>query len=251
MTYINFTRHPPCSSYVGVPMGPSHDELYCVPVCVFIRTLISLISELWPLSLSICQPTSVAILETKCELEKVWKYHNHLHQIDPIKRSSCTNDFLGQLDLFVISAYAHIHTHTQHTHTPTHTHTPSTLSLQTTGLSTHTQSTQRTLTGILRCARRLAQERWKEVCSDRPPVPSPHPPPLLCSWTLSGECVSAMSIFTHNSLDWVVIPDIQELSGTLLTMVIVWVGWIVPDTLEYPGRYSRHLGRHGRQLPYM
>ena len=218
------------------------------------------ISELWPLSLSLCQPTLIAILETKCDLEKVWKYHHHLYQIDPIKCWSTQMIFWGVAGL-VCDLCMHTHTLTLLFHCR--------LQAARQGVSIHTQSTQRTLTGILRCTRRPAQERWK-VCSDRPPIPSPHPPPLLCSRMLSGECVPVISIFT-NIIAWIgwIIPDIQEWSGTLPTIAwigwtipdiqewsgtlptIAWIGWTIPDIQEWSGCYSRHLGRHGRQLPYM
>ena len=73
--------------------------------------------------MSLCQPTSVAILETKCDHEKVWKYHHHLYQIDPNKHSSYTNDFLGMTgsvcDLCVCThTHTHTHTHTLYSFTP-------------------------------------------------------------------------------------------------------------------------------------
>ena len=131
-----------------------------------------------------------------------------------------TNDFLGGGWTCLWPLHAHTHALTLLFHCR--------LQAARQGVSIHTQSTQRTLTGILRCTRRPARERWKEVCSDRPPIPSPHPPPLLCSRMLSGECVPVISIFT-NIIAWIgwIIPDIQEWSGTLPT--VVWIEWIIPN----------------------
>ena len=121
----------------------------------------------------------------------------------------------------------HTYTHTTHAHTHTllfHSR------LQTFDpYSKHSEDPYRNP----KVCKETSPGKMKGGVFQRPPVPSSHPPPLLCSRTLSGECALAMSIFTHSSLDWVVIPDIQELSGTLLTMVIVWIGWIVLDNLGY------------------